>query len=100
MKSTTEAVLRKKNRTPPTRVAMLAGRVDFPTLLFRRGLNISDIAAASGVSRQTLHVWLRGAAVRFRPDKVLPVARAMGVEVDELLAVLHETRRRAEAADA
>lgn len=64
----------------------------FAALVYRRGLNVKELAAKARVSRQTIHTWISGRSVRFRPDKVVTVAKALGVTVDELVTALHETR--------
>src|SRR5690606_2630752 len=83
-----------KKLTLPDGSRRLIRDVDLSELIEARGKNVAQVSREAGVSRQTLHTWIRGLMGRTRRDKLLPVADALGVSLDELRAVLAETVRR------
>ncbi|MEL6238256.1 MAG: helix-turn-helix domain-containing protein [Pseudomonadota bacterium] len=48
-----------------------------------RGLTLAQVAADLGVSKPTVWAWEKGKA-RPLPDRIAPIAKVLGVEVDEL----------------
>lgn len=68
-------------------------------LLRDRGRSPADLRAALGVSRSAVTAWLSGERPP-RGNRLLPLARFLGVSIDDVRAALLETARRRRAGEA
>lgn len=57
-------------------------------LMRERGLTLGELAERSGISRQSLSLWKRGAVARYSPEVLGALIEALDCELTDLLEVV------------